>query len=92
MTKLFITRFNPNNAGANRYRTIVSKKLETSAVKRNYLRRQIYEAVRLAEKDKTATKTVKETFDIILIPKKNILSAKFEELKADILTLTHGKI
>lgn len=86
-SKLFIIRYTQNKESLNRYRTIVSKKIEPKAVKRNKIRRQIYEAVRLKEKDQQAQKT---TFDTILIPKKQIKDSSFQEIKDDILPLFHG--
>lgn len=86
-SKLFIIRYKQNKEQINRYRTIVSKKVEPKAVQRNKIRRQIYEAVRLKEKDQQAKQT---TFDIILIPKKQIKESNFQEIKDDILTLFHG--
>lgn len=86
-SKLFVVRFTQNDKIFCRYRTIVSKKLEKEAVKRNKLRRKIYEAVRETEKEKTAIHK-----DIILIPKKQIVKTSFDQLIKDIKTIKHGKI
>jgi ribonuclease P protein component len=88
-TKLFIIRYIKNSEGLNRFRTIVSKKIEPKAVARNKLRRQIYEAIRINEKDTT---TQKDHFDLIMIPKKRIREATFEDIKKDTLTISHGEI
>lgn len=82
-SKLFIVRFVKNNESFCRYRVIVSKKLYTKAVSRNHLRRQIYEAIRLS----TATDQQKTSHsDIILIPKKRILSNNYQEITKDLTT------
>ena len=84
ISKLFIIRYIKNNENHNRYCTIVSKKIDPKAVGRNKLRRQIYEAIRIHEKDIIPTNKEKSRLDIVLIPKKNILKAKFEDIEADI--------
>lgn len=86
-SKLFVVRFIQNDKNFCRYRTIVSKKLEKEAVKRNKLRRKIYEAVREIEKE---TETGNK--DMILIPKKQIIKTSFDKLVEDIKTIKHGKI
>lgn len=78
-TKLFIIRFRKSNEKFFRYRAIISKKLDKEAVKRNYLRRQIYETIR-----QNASEANNNNFDLILIPKKIILSAKFQEITSDV--------
>lgn len=80
-SRLFIIRYALNNINFSRYRTIVSKKIHSKAINRNKLRRQIYEAIRSKEKmskDNTAK------YNIIMIPKKSILSASFTEISNDI--------
>ncbi|MFH1218527.1 MAG: ribonuclease P protein component [Candidatus Peregrinibacteria bacterium] len=80
-SKLFIIRYVANNKGFNRYRSIVSKKIYPKAVDRNRLRRQIYESVRLSEKETTK----KDNFtDIILIPKKGIIKVPYEDIEKDV--------
>lgn len=84
-TKLFIIRYNRNEEKFSRYRVIISKKIHSKAVKRNHLRRQVYEAIRI--------NILKENIkprDLILIPKKNILKAKYAEIEADIKNITNG--
>ncbi len=86
---LFIKKFKENEEGVNRFSTIVSCKIDPKAVRRNKLRRQIYEAIRL-----NIPKTTK-TFDSILIPKKRILQSSYQEIFDDIktiLTTSNGEI
>lgn len=79
-SEFFIIRSVPNMESFSRFRTIVSRKIEKSAVKRNSLRRKIYESIRLNLKE-NLTKGPK---DIILIPKKKILQKTFEAIKEDL--------
>ena len=64
-----------------RFRVIVSKKIEKSAVNRNRLRRQIYEILR------TNDQKHHENYDLILIPKKNIPKENFQTLQTDLKNL-----
>lgn len=88
-SKLFIVRYKPNRENFSRYRIIISRKVDTKAVKRNYLRRQSYEAIRLnTPKDSTTG------LDIILIAKKNAIKASYknveDDLKNNIINRKHG--
>lgn len=89
VSKLFIIRYIKNNKEFNRYCSVVSRKLYLKAVDRNKLRRQIYEAIRLISKE---IPRPKESIDIVLIPKKNIIKAKYEEMELDIreIITKHG--
>ncbi|MBT4916981.1 ribonuclease P protein component [Candidatus Peregrinibacteria bacterium] len=79
-SKLFIIRYIGNNKEISRYAIVASAKLSKKAVERNRIRRQIYEAIRLIEKELTHNKSL----DIVLIPKKQILKSEFEEIKEDL--------
>ncbi|OGJ42844.1 ribonuclease P protein component [Candidatus Peregrinibacteria bacterium RIFCSPLOWO2_01_FULL_39_12] len=79
-SKLFIIRFLKNNASFPRFRTVISKKIAAKAVRRNHLRRQVYEAIRLELKESNS----KKSLDIILIPKKRITESQYEDISADI--------
>lgn len=79
-SQLFIVRFKRSDEKFFKYRVVVSKKLEPKAVKRNLTRRQIYESIRL----NTSTLEESQGFDLIFIPKKRILSSKFQEILEDI--------
>lgn len=76
---LFIIRYKKNNKKFCRYRVIISKKLEAKAVKRNRLRRQLYETIRLNLIDQRSG--IKENLDLIFIPKKIILKTAFKEIE-----------
>ncbi len=89
-SKLFIVRFKKSDEKFFKYRTVVSKKLDSKAVKRNLIRRQIYEAVRL----NTPIQEQSDSFDLILIPKKRIIDASFQEILEDtkkIITTLNAK-
>ena len=75
---LFIIRYKKNEEDFPRFRVIISKKLEAKAVKRNKLRRQIYESIRLNLEEKA------ENNDYILIPKKKIIKKIYQEISEDI--------
>lgn len=78
-SKLFIVRQSENTEQFNRYRVIISRKLHPKAARRNHLRRQIYETIRLHFPENNTTH-----HDNILIPKKNILEKTYQEIEADI--------
>ncbi len=94
ISKLFIIRYIGNNENHNRYCIVVSKKIDPKAVGRNKLRRQVYEAIRGCEGSQsqlpgtrrvgTAEQSISSHLDIVLIPKKSILKAKFEDIASDI--------
>ncbi len=81
-SRLFIIRYNRNEENFARFRTIVSKKIDPKAVKRNFLRRQIYEALRLNQQEEL------KPLDIILIPKKQIQRSSFDQIRADLREIT----
>ena len=69
--------FAENNKGFTRMAVVVSKKVEKSAVKRNRIRRRIYEALRLNMKH------VPEKRDYIFVVfSKEILKMPFKELES----------
>lgn len=76
---LFIIKSKPSEEKFSRYGVIISAKLEKSAVKRNRLKRQIYEILRALSKENS-----KNNLDIVLIPKKRILTSTFEEIEKDL--------
>ncbi len=89
-SKLFILKFTENNEEKSKYATIISSKISKKAVERNKLRRQIYEIIRTALKESTPEKNL----NLVLIPKKQILSSSFEEIQEDIkeIIIQNGKI
>jgi ribonuclease P protein component len=74
----FIRIKKPNELDRTRYAVIVSKKLEKSAVKRNKKRRQIYEIIRLLEKESLVPS--QPAFDIVLIARKPAVTATYDDL------------
>lgn len=84
-SRLFIVRSRKNSGQFCRYRVIVSRKMHRHAVKRNRLRRQIYEAIRLNTSKEQHGK------DIILIPKKITLVKKYADISADIKKIIDGE-
>jgi ribonuclease P protein component len=81
-TRVFIVRYIQNNKDFPRFCVIISKKIDNRATVRNQLRRQIYESIRITNLLKNLA-----NLDIILIPKKAIISKSFAEIKEDISTL-----
>lgn len=79
ISKLFIVKYIENKEDFSRYRVIVSRKIYPKAVKRNYLRRQIYEAIRLNQGFQG-----KKNKDLVLIPKKSIQKASYAKIAEDI--------
>ncbi len=82
---LFIIKYQKNNEHFFRYRVIISKKIDKSAVKRNKLRRQIYESIRINSIDEKKALKNTTNYDILLIPKKNISSNSYKEIEKDII-------
>ncbi len=74
----YIIRSAANDAGINRSRTIVSKKLCREAVDRNKLRRRVQAALLEEIHSKPGN------LDLIVIPKKAIIEASFETIKQNL--------
>lgn len=89
-SKLFLIRYKNNKENFCRFRVIISKKVDAKAVKRNHLRRQIYEILRLNSSEE------KTGLDLILIAKKNTIKSNYKELESDlknnIINRHNGKI
>lgn len=81
-SKFFICRYQKNREQFLRFCVIISKKIDKSAVKRNRLRRQIYEAIRLNLKENQDVPIEKS--DIALILKKSVQEKDFAAFKDDI--------
>lgn len=81
---IFILKILPNFKPASRFCVIVSTKIEAKAVKRNLLRRRIYEAIRLHQNDKG---NQEKNYDVILIPSNKIVQSSFQEIEKNILSL-----
>lgn len=83
MGKLMVLRFRKSEKEENRFSVIITEKIAKKAVARNRLKRQIYEVIRLNQ-DKFPTST---QFDILILPKKAIIGATFQDIEADLLPL-----
>lgn len=82
----FLVIFKENRALSNRFCIIISKKLRLTPVKRNRIRRQIYEAVRKNLGAATQSGTANNAgFDIALGPNSKIIGMKCAELENEII-------
>lgn len=81
----FILIKQENGLDRTRFAVIVSKKLEKSAVKRNRKRRQIYEIIRILEKESLVPATPK--FDIVLIARKPVPQASYDDLSRNLRSI-----
>ena len=68
--------FTPNTRGFTRVAVVVSKKVERSAVKRNRIRRRVYEALRL-----NFDLVPKKMDYIFIVYAKDVMEMKFSELE-----------
>ncbi len=84
-SRFLVIRKRENGLEYNRYAVNVSKKLEKSAVKRNRLRRQIYEIVRLLEKAENIKNEKK--LDIIFFARKTLLGKSYQEIEEALTSL-----
>lgn len=64
---------------------MVSKKLEKSAVKRNKKRRQIYEIIRILEKESPVQS--QPAFDIVLMARRPVMKASYDDLNKQLRAL-----
>ncbi len=80
--RFLIIRIRKNELGENRYAVNVSKKVEKSAVKRNRIRRQIQEVIRLNEKSDIIPQ---KSLDIIIFARKSLMKLKYSEIEMAVL-------
>ena len=80
--RLLIIRVRKNDLDYNRYAVNVSKKMEKSAVKRNRVRRQIQEVIRLNEKSDTITQ---KSLDIVIFARKSLMKLKYSEIETTLI-------
>lgn len=73
-------KFNHNNLPLSRFAIIVSTKVSKKAVKRNRIKRQIREIVRLLLKEEK----IKPGFDAAIIPDSKILGKEYKEIEKKI--------
>ncbi|MBD3328103.1 ribonuclease P protein component [Candidatus Peregrinibacteria bacterium] len=78
---VFSIKFVENREATNKFAVIVSKKVTPKAIKRNLLRRQIYEILRL-NKDLSEKK-----YNIIIIGSPKILEMTYSEMEQNIKSL-----
>lgn len=74
-----------NELPANCYGVVVSKKVHKSAVKRNRIRRRIYEAIRILEQEGIVPSG--PASDIVLLARPPLLEKDFAEIKSAIQEL-----
>ncbi len=79
-SKLFIIRFKQSEEANSQYATVISRKISIKAVERNKIKRHIFESIRTATQPTSSLK-------IVLIPKKQIMKATFEEIQEDIMSI-----
>ncbi|MBI5755282.1 ribonuclease P protein component [Candidatus Peregrinibacteria bacterium] len=77
---IFLAKYVPNRTENHKFCVITSQKLEKSAVKRNRVRRQIYEALRLSLPKISPS----HHDDCIIIPKKSIFETDFQKISHEI--------
>jgi ribonuclease P protein component len=82
-SRSIVARFRKNDRQNPRFSVIVSKKIEKNATDRNRLRRQLYEIIRLHQDKFTAT----PYFDILILPKKAMIGATYQEIEQDFLKI-----
>ncbi|WP_281271988.1 ribonuclease P protein component [Hydrogenothermus marinus] len=78
----FIALIKKNNLNYPRFAFVVSKKFSKKAVERNRVKRILREALRLV-----LPKMKNFSYDIVLVPKKNLLKKKMSDLNKDIKAL-----
>lgn len=83
---LFIVKTFPNKAHYHKWALTLSRKFAKKAVDRVKKRRQIYESIRLIQKEKKE-KEGAQYFDVALIPLKQILSKDYDTIHQNILDI-----
>lgn len=81
-TPFFVLRKTENNLAENRYAFAISKKLEKSAVKRNKKRRQVYEIIRILEKQGLVANS--PSFDIVLLARRPVSTSSYGDLEREL--------
>ncbi len=80
-SRLLILAWTPNDAGRSRVGFVVSKRISKLAVKRNFLKRLLSEAVR------PLLPAVSGAWDIVISARSEAANADFHTLQQDIVTL-----
>ncbi len=80
-SRLFVIKKKANKLPHDRFAVVVSKKIHKSAVKRNKVRRQVYESIRLLLQ-KNAEADVQEPThsDMILLARTPVQNASFDDI------------
>jgi ribonuclease P protein component len=79
----FIVKYIPNKIGHHRWSIIMSRKIDKRASARNLKRRQIYEAIRLIEKE-VSSPSHQTHFDVALIPYKQIVTCNYQKIHQNV--------
>ncbi|MFA5843007.1 MAG: ribonuclease P protein component [Candidatus Gracilibacteria bacterium] len=84
MNRLLVARFRRNEVEKHhRFSVLVSTNIATQAVDRNRVRRRIYSLLR-KHYDRVPSLPI---FDVVILPKKSILTASFKDIEAALLSL-----
>lgn len=81
--RFLVARFRRNEMKTHRFGVIVSQKIDARASMRNRIRRQLYEIIRLNRERMSAP----PHFDILILPKKAIMNASYNEMEDHFLKL-----
>lgn len=86
-TPTILFKFVQNEKENSRFSVIVSKKVAAPGIKRNTLRRRIYEAIRTNLKEEILDKKEKKPhFDIVILPSKKTLGTSYKEIEKTVIT------
>lgn len=85
-TPTILFKFIQNENENSRFSVIVSKKVAAPGIKRNTLRRRIYEAIRINLEPKILDKKEKKPhFDIVILPSKKTLGTSYKEIEKNVI-------
>lgn len=74
-SKFLVGRFRPNHLSHDRFSVVVSNKIHKKAVKRNRIKRQLYEIIRRHERSSH------RHFDMVILPKKSIIDKTYQDMQ-----------
>lgn len=81
ISRCIIIKIRKNSRNISRFGVIVSNKISKKSTKRNRLKRQIREIIRLK------IKQIKPGFDCIVLARQGILDRKYQEIDAEIIKI-----
>lgn len=85
-TPTILFKLLPNTEKNSRFSVIVSKKVAPPGIKRNTLRRRIYEAIRINLGEEILDKKEKKPhFDIVILPSKKTLGTSYKEIEETVI-------